>query len=428
MNEVNELPAIIEPVEPKFEQEELRQQLVRQIEPYTRWACTQSTDDLFAALEHKAGFIVHNPDDANYDRFAIRWGSLPILGVCHADTVLGEPQHYSYNRKTKTVISAELDDRLGLASHLLMASQWDYTILVCDHEEVGNTTAADAVDTLSLSDWNWIFELDRRGIDVVSYDYSDDTWDGLLGHYFKEVGWGSFSDIGELEALKAKAFNLGIGYHQEHSRKCHADLRDTVDQLMRLDRMLRELNHVPFKHKPRLGSSWRGGGYRTYKPASGSPVFDDWDDPDQGIYGSQGWYDSGTGKTHYPATNGSVKTETKAMVLAPVPDDSEGYQPRSVAKSAAESAAVFIAAEREVERQLERQAVGESDTDEILIQQPSIFTEGRELREQAENILPPSSMIDCACCESLVDPDVCVQFGYDKICKPCWSKVVLLNS
>ena len=70
-------------------------------------------------------------------------------------------------------------------------------------------------------------EFDRAGTDVVFYQYEE------FAQYWRiREGVGSYSDIADLE-LGVCCANLGIGYHNQHTRFCYADLEDTKKQLRR---------------------------------------------------------------------------------------------------------------------------------------------------------------------------------------------------
>ena len=214
---------------------------IETLEGYVRECCTKTRQECFVWLEKHHGFEVIGSGD---ERFAIRLGVVPIVGVCHIDTVLADVA-YKYNKANQTVSSTELDDRLGLACWLYLSDCHNIspTIVCCDNEEVGQSTGDYAADYIREHNipCNWIIELDRRGTDVVSYDYSCPLWDNLLGQFFLAVGQGSFSDVSRMEALGVKGCNVAIGYYSEHTKRCHAKLDETADQLERVCAMIDSL-------------------------------------------------------------------------------------------------------------------------------------------------------------------------------------------
>ena len=221
---------------------------VSTLEPIVRECCTKSTDEVFSWLIEEHGFTQIGTKE---DRFLIRIGTIPVVGVCHLDTVLDDTS-YEYHQDSGLVVSSELDDRLGLASLLLLSTRFNFTIVCCDNEEVGRSTAnfaARHIEEEAIA-CNWIFELDRRGMDVVSYDYSEPMWDAMLQEAFGTLGYGSFSDICKMESLGVKGFNAAIGYHNEHSWHCHADLNDTCIRIEQVAGFLDKIAYVKLPHTP----------------------------------------------------------------------------------------------------------------------------------------------------------------------------------
>lgn len=244
------------------------QKLVRELESHVNYWCLMSTGSVFATLSRWYGFRVVDQGPVTSwrksvvtggelrDRYAFRPGksvNSPII-VCHADTVIGSDA-YAFDRKSGVVTCAELDDRLGIA-----CMSWaidcqsplaDCAMLVCDNEEIGQSTA----DSFSLDyshklEPTMLIEFDRRGTDAVTYDYGNDTWHALLQHCGLRVGTGSFSDICKMTDFGVSGVNIGVGYHREHSLQCHADLRDTVRQFWRAETLVRTFGHVTMTYEP----------------------------------------------------------------------------------------------------------------------------------------------------------------------------------
>jgi hypothetical protein len=140
-----------------------------------------------------------------------------ILAVAHLDTV-NDSKHFirveGLGEHQWTVFSNRCDDRLGayLLIDVLPQFGLHYDILFCDDEEIGKSSAKNFV---TEKQYKWVFEIDRRMDDVVTYGYSSIDWDNHLKKYFT-VGRGSVSDISYLEHLGCKAFNVGAGYENEH--------------------------------------------------------------------------------------------------------------------------------------------------------------------------------------------------------------------
>lgn len=242
---------------------------MKNFEPIVRSLCKATTGQVFARLA-KLGFEVVHVGDR---RYAYREGALATspMVVCHADTVVkgGNGKHnYRFSKKTDTVTSIALDDRLGIAC--MVAAIEDGTplgqcaMLVCDEEETGNSSAQ-VFSTHNAP--NWLVELDRRGTDVVCYDYETPLLCSLLEHVGFTIGTGSFSDICYLEELGVCGFNVGVGYHREHSQQCHAKLFDTIAQIVKLEAFLAKFGDVRLTHEP----------YVT-KASKHEPYWSDWRD------------------------------------------------------------------------------------------------------------------------------------------------------
>jgi hypothetical protein len=163
------------------------------------------------------GGRVKTPDGPYYHH---QHGS-KVLGVAHLDTVLkAEPI-----KDGSLIVAPQLDDRLGVFCLLdwlpRLGIQLD--VLLTTGEEKCQTTGAHF-----QGEYNWIAEFDRAGTDIVFYQYHEQFspfWSGKIGH-------GSFSDISDMD-LGVCGANIGIGYHNQHTRECYADLCDTEQQLLR---------------------------------------------------------------------------------------------------------------------------------------------------------------------------------------------------
>lgn len=158
-----------------------------------------------------------------------------VLAVAHLDIAPGiqKYQHVFYVTVNNVVHSVALDDRLGayLICEFLPSLGLKYDILLTENEEVGASTATD-FDPKGKK-YNWMFQFDRRGNDVVLYEYDSKALEQKLVKCGFRVGTGSFSDICYLEDLEIKGMNFGVGYFNEHSLSCHANLKITAQQVDR---------------------------------------------------------------------------------------------------------------------------------------------------------------------------------------------------
>ena len=142
-----------------------------------------------------------------------------ILAVAHIDTVSrGKP---NFTSVAGTHVSIQLDDRLGvyILLNVLPALGMKYDILLTEDEEIGCSTAYDFVTD---KHYNWIFEVDRRGVgECALYQYYNaKNCDIARDAGFKPV-MGSFTDICYLDRLGVSAFNFSAGYIGEHFNTCY---------------------------------------------------------------------------------------------------------------------------------------------------------------------------------------------------------------
>lgn len=230
--------------------------------------CLSSTNEVFDILGRYNFSTIYPQKKRRYAFRPGRTATSPLV-VCHADTVvLGGFGPHNFNVKGDLVNSIALDDRLGIAAMLALidvkSPMADCAMLVCDEEEIGRSTASLFDEPITP---NWMVELDRRGTDVVCYEYDSPILRSLLQHVGYEVGQGSFSDICYLEHLYVCGFNMGVGYHREHSTECFADLRDTVSQMGKLEKFYAKFHDVRLDFEP-----------MTYRPSTSSAAYDDFED------------------------------------------------------------------------------------------------------------------------------------------------------
>lgn len=179
-----------------------------------------------------------------------------ILAVAHCDYVcVGKPDYITYKYKDDIFVQSEtLDDRLGvyIITELLPSLGIVTDILLTTNEEIGASTAS-----LFESDkqYNWIFSFDRRGNDIVAYDFEDELLRAqVLEGTGVRLGYGTFSDIVELEHLHAKGLNFGTGYWGEHTRTCYATEKSItlgVSRFIRWHKLYKDvhLHHTPYLYK-----------------------------------------------------------------------------------------------------------------------------------------------------------------------------------
>ena len=173
-----------------------------------------------------------------------------ILGVAHLDTVCKPLKARVLS--PDIVQSLAMDDRLGayILLDVLKRQGLRFDVLLTDREESAQTTAQYFNPQKS---YNWIFEFDRAGDDVVLYNYDDKDTREILTTFDFNVGLGSFSDISWLEHLGVKAFNFGTCYYRAHTQGCYADLVQLKSQVQKFINFYNcykdiKLPHVPLEY------------------------------------------------------------------------------------------------------------------------------------------------------------------------------------
>jgi len=236
---------------------------IKQFERIVYKTCCQTVEDIFSDYPEEYGFE-HVEKQGKRQRYLYRPGirdDSPLL-ICHADTVL-ESSAYQYDSRTGIVVSSELDDRLGIAVLLTIIQSSgkdcihlsDCAILITDNEETGQSTSALFSKDCEQNPGrfgrpNWLMNFDRRGTDSVCYGYENDTFSSLLNHCGHTIGQGTCSDISRMESLGVSGVNVGIGYHNEHSLKCHAYLRDTLQSMLRAECFCSQFHHLRLEFTP----------------------------------------------------------------------------------------------------------------------------------------------------------------------------------
>lgn len=154
----------------------------------------------------------------------------PILAVAHLDYVADNRQFY-FDKKRQMVWNGALDDRLGVYTLLELLPKMGIRVdvLLTTDEEVGMSTA---FDFETRKEYNWMFQFDRHGTDLVFYQYGNngELVNDILSCGFN-IGIGSFSDISYLGHLGISGFNVGTGYHLEHTKNHHGKMQQLESQL-----------------------------------------------------------------------------------------------------------------------------------------------------------------------------------------------------
>lgn len=172
-----------------------------------------------------------------------------ILAVAHLDYVKWNPKPNIRTtfKNTRITNCPQLDDRLGawMCIDILPLANCKCDVLLTDSEEIGQSTAKYFNPT---KDYNWIVEFDRAGSDTVMYEYEDTECKNLLRDYNIQTGYGSFTDICDLEHLKCKGFNFGVGYHDQHTDLCYANLSETFASFTKFLEFYKDWKDCKFEH------------------------------------------------------------------------------------------------------------------------------------------------------------------------------------
>lgn len=170
----------------------------------------------------KYGDLIENPNGILY----YQDNGSDILAVAHLDYVMwSKPEIKGYQ-----IICPQLDDRLGVAAILeFLPEVGNFDILLSDEEETARSTAQFFQPSRQ---YRYIIQFDRAGSDFVAYQHEG----GALEYTFELCGWesglGSYSDIAFMD-IGCEGVNLGIGYHNAHTKHCYCNLAEVNSQLAR---------------------------------------------------------------------------------------------------------------------------------------------------------------------------------------------------
>lgn len=185
-----------------------------------------------------------------------------ILAVAHLDSVQDDGTCSIVDTSAGLLaVSGALDDRLGVYVILDLLPKLGITCdwLLTTDEEICASTAG---DFFTDKHYNWMFQFDRGGTDVVMYDYETDELCGLVEDCGAQVGNGSFSDICMLEHLECAGFNWGVGYRDYHGPRSHAWLEDTFRMVARFVKFYNANAGKALAYEPRSWNRNQGAGYR----------------------------------------------------------------------------------------------------------------------------------------------------------------------
>jgi len=178
-----------------------------------------------------------------------------ILAVAHLDTVRQDTHFIPVQTRSYSLVyNARLDDRLGvyLLMHKLpeLLGKGAFDVLLTTNEETLQSTGF-WFEPPAGKQYNWLFEFDRRGDDVVMYDYETPELRKLLTEHGFKPGTGSYSDISDMDALGVSGFNFGCGYYDAHQELCYADIHLLERQLKKFVSFYGALHNRELPHTPK---------------------------------------------------------------------------------------------------------------------------------------------------------------------------------
>lgn len=173
-----------------------------------------------------------------------------ILGVAHLDSLQPKGKCWRYDKANGKVYNPVVDDRLGVHILLDVLPRYGikFDVLLTDGEEQGRSTAQ--YFESGARPYNWMFQFDRMGTDVVMYEYYTRKLARKIEGQFKvKVDYGLFSDICFLNQLGVKGFNWGCGYYDNHGPTAYFKPKQTNQMIKKFVQFYREYSGEYLEHK-----------------------------------------------------------------------------------------------------------------------------------------------------------------------------------
>lgn len=212
--------------------------------------CNSSKETLFREMSDVVGDVG--------DQYGFTDNGSRVLAVAHIDHVQKDRGWGTVRLgESELIFSPRLDDRLGVYTILDLLPKLGVKtdILLTDNEETGNSTAK-LFSTKKR--YNWMVEFDRKGTGAVTYSFdTDGEWDKRLRPYFGNISRGTVSDISYLDDMGCKAFNVGVGYHDEHALKAYMVVEEYIVQIAKFLTFYHDNKRVRYQHEKKVvNSKW----------------------------------------------------------------------------------------------------------------------------------------------------------------------------
>lgn len=210
-------------------------------------ACTGTEAQWFDWYKQNSPETHHVTSGGEYV-FRQRKGS-KILAMAHLDSVQAGRTVEDKRAENGRIYCPVLDDRLGLyvIRYMLPRLGIQCDLLLLDDEESGNSTAR-YFSRPATANYNWMVEFDRKGEDVVTYDFHSAVWKDALKTKF-DIGHGTFSDIKALTFMGCSGVNVGVGYADYHGAKAYFDFDVFIRQMARFYEFYTEHKDTLFVHE-----------------------------------------------------------------------------------------------------------------------------------------------------------------------------------
>lgn len=203
---------------------------------------------LFYRLTQSTESLLYDSNNKERNRYNLYQYHNPILGVAHCDYV---SEAWSYPQRKRClnadcIVAGQVDDRVGIWILLdILPNYLDFDVLLTTDEEIGRSTSQDVMEPLP---YNWTFQFDRRGTDVVDYGMASPEMKELFSiETGIDFGQGSFSDICWLSEESGSKLNIGTGYHNEHTPDAYVNLNECYSQVMKFLKFSKKYQYTRFE-------------------------------------------------------------------------------------------------------------------------------------------------------------------------------------